>query len=695
MLSTKRVFYTGLLFFLFQFTLVSTSDAQKEIEDNDIKMIIEDLAEQLGEDYDYSALFVQLQFFKDNPLNLNKANETDLFNLVLLNSLQIVALQEHIKINGKLINILELQSVDFFDLRTIRSLLPFISINSSNSLANLTISKLYKEGRNEFFLRGTQILEDQRGYNIPADDTARSRYLGSPQKIFTRYRYTYGNTISAGFTAEKDAGEQFLRGAQKNGFDYYTGHLFFRNVNRFTSIAIGDYELRLGQGVALSSGLTFGKSVDIMTVERQNTGLRPYTSVNEVSFFRGAASTIRFGKFFLTGFYSNRNQDGSFAVDTGLNQQETFITSFSESGFHRTRSEIARQRSVNVETYGGNLNYRIRRFSIGFTGFSAVLGNAIKPTPRLYNRFAFSGKRNTVFSLDYTYTYQNLHFFGEFAKSQNGSNAFVNGLLMAVDPKLTLAFVYRNYDKAYQTLFNGGFAESSNAVNEKGFFSGFKYVYSKRYEFSGFVDVYKFPYLRFLVDAPSNGHDGTVQFTYSPSRQLKMLWRARYEQKQRNKPNNDDFTNEVINTYLRNFRYQIDYKPEGVFSFRNRIEFSSFNFEKGEKSRGFMMYQDVGFNHPKFPISFDARFLLFDTDDFNSRIYAYENDVLYAYSISVLSDQGTRYYLNAKYNVARGFDLYARYSRIIKQGIDTFGSGLDLIEGNSRSEIKVQLRLVF
>ena len=669
--------------------------AQAEIEDTAIKQIIEDLAEQLGEDYDYSALFVQLQFYKDHPLNLNKATNAELADLTLLNSLQITALEEHIAKNGRLINLLELQSVDNFDLKTIKSILPFITINSNNSLANISLSQLYQEGRNELFVRGTQILEPQRGYNIPDEDTNASRYLGSPTKIFTRYRFIYGNSISAGFTAEKDAGEQFFNGKQTKGFDYYTGHLFLRNVGRFTSIAIGDYEIRFGQGVALSSGLSFGKSVDIMTVEKPNFGIRPYTSVNEVSFFRGAATSAQFGKFFLTGFYSFRNQDGSFAADTGLTQQETLISSFSESGFHRTKNEINRKGSVGVQTFGGNLTFRQRRLSIGFTGFTAQLSNAVKPTPRPYNRFNFSGKTNTVFSVDYTYTFQNLHFFGEAAMSETNSTAFLSGLLMAVDPKLTLAFVYRNYNKGYNTLYNGGFAESSNARNEKGFFSGFKYVYSKKYEFSGFVDVYRFPYLRFLVDAPSTGHDGTAQFTYTPSRQLKMYWRLRYDQKQRNKPNNDDFSNEVINTYLRGFRYQIDYKPPGAFSFRNRVEFTRFNFENQEKQNGLVLYQDVSFNYPRFPLSFDARYLLFDTDDYNSRIYTYENDVLYAYSISVLSDQGTRYYISTRYNVSKGFDFYLRYSRTIRQNITSFGSGLDRIEGNSRSEIKAQIRLVF
>ncbi|MEZ4759397.1 MAG: hypothetical protein R2810_06365 [Flavobacteriales bacterium] len=51
-------------------------------------------------------------------------------------------------------------------------------------------------------------------------------YLGPSYKLYTRYRFRYRQNISFGITAEKDEGEEFFTGAQPDGFDFYSAHLF-------------------------------------------------------------------------------------------------------------------------------------------------------------------------------------------------------------------------------------------------------------------------------------------------------------------------------------------------------------------------------------------------------------------------------------------------------------------------------------
>ena len=115
-----------------------------------------------------------------------------------------------------------------------------------------------------------------------------SRYLGDRNRIYTRYKYNYGNHISFGITAEKDAGEEFFKGSQPNGFDFYSAHFFLRNQGKIKQLAIGDYQAQFGQGLTFWSGLAFGKSADIMLVKRSAVGLKPYTSADENLFMRGA-----------------------------------------------------------------------------------------------------------------------------------------------------------------------------------------------------------------------------------------------------------------------------------------------------------------------------------------------------------------------------------------------------------------------
>ena len=94
-------------------------------------------------------------------------------------------------------------------------------------------------------------------------------------------------------------------------------------------------------------------------------------------------------------------------------------------------------------------------------------------------------------------------------------------------------------------------------------------------------------------------------------------------------------------------------------------------------------------------ISGNLRFAIFDTEGFNSRIYAYENDVLYSYSVPAYQGRGLRCYLNGRYTISRGLDIWLRYALLSYTDQQTIGTGLDKIEGNKRSDIKLQVRYQF
>src|SRR5690606_38116852 len=114
-----------------------------------------------------------------------------------------------------------------------------------------------KVGTHDLMFRYGRTLEQRLGYKIV--DTSRSRYLGSPDQLFVRYRYRYGQDLQISFNMKKDAGEAFFRGAQRYGFDFYSGSIYLQNQGRFRNIVIGDYALQFGQGLAIGNGLGFGK----------------------------------------------------------------------------------------------------------------------------------------------------------------------------------------------------------------------------------------------------------------------------------------------------------------------------------------------------------------------------------------------------------------------------------------------------
>jgi hypothetical protein len=658
---------------------------------------IESLLEETDEELDYAELLEELELLILNPINLNTATADHLRRLFLLNDIQINNLLNHISMFGNLLSMYELQSIDGFDMQTILAIQPFVTVTEDIRRRHFSFDDMMREGKSQFFVRYQQLLEEQRGFS-PIDPeeleaNPNARYLGSPFRLYTRYRFTYYNNISFGFTAEKDPGEEFFRGSQPNGFDYYSAHLLLRDFGTLRALALGDFQVQFGQGLTLWSGLAFGKSSDAVNVKKNGLGLRQYTSVDENNFFRGAGATVGFGPVEFTAFYSSKGRDANVLLIDTLEQDEMIITSLQQTGMHRTPRELEGKNAVNETIYGGNLAYRSRNFTMGLTAYRMELGAEYQRNLSFYNQFDFSDRQNSNIGLDYNYILRNFNFFGEASLSENGGYAFLNGVMMSLDQRLSVALVHRKFSKDYQSLFAVAFSENTRVVNEQGLYLGLTAQISPAWRLSAYADHFSFPWMKFRTYMPSRGYDYLVQLNFRPSRAMEMY--ARYRIK--NKPLNTQdpgFIRQLDDVAKQNYRFHFSYTISPSFTLRNRVELINFQFgERHEK--GYVVYQDVSYRHFASPWAITLRYALFDTDGFDSRIYAYENDVLYAFSFPFYSDKGSRVYLLARYRLSRNIDLYARLAQTFYTNRNEIGSGLDLIEGNSRTEIKAQMRIRF
>ncbi|HRN36276.1 MAG TPA: hypothetical protein PLL18_05125, partial [Flavobacteriales bacterium] len=282
-------------------------------------------------------------------------------------------------------------------------------------------------------------------------------YLGSPWKVYARYRYQYRRDLDFGITAEKDEGEEFFKGTQKKGFDFYSAHLFLRNVGPFKAVALGDYQAQFGQGLTFSSGLSFArKSAYSINIERNAQGLMPYASVNENQFLRGAAATMGLGKRFEgTAFISRKKHDANLRseADTSFSGSDADLVTFSsfqEDGYHRTYSELDKKNALEEFVYGGHLRYRGTRLQVGATAARVDFGHALAKSSTVpYNQFEFQGQSNTTYGMDWKLPYRNLIWFGEVARSADGGSAGVTGLLAALDKRLSMALLYRNLQRNF------------------------------------------------------------------------------------------------------------------------------------------------------------------------------------------------------------------------------------------------------
>ena len=680
-------------FFLFiVFTLAVCHLGYAQVKEPTVDPSIEQQLENITEnsedvETEDDGYLQELSQYRKNNLNLNTATADQLTALRFVNSLQIESLLKYRNSLGLLINIYELQAIPGWDMETIQKIRPFVTVAMPSKFGN-TIGNRLRNGDQYFQLRTTQILEKSRGYLLDSSQ-AKNFYPGSPQRLFIRYRYNYKNQLQYGFAAEKDAGEEFFKGSQKSGFDYYSGHFFVRDIGIIKSLAIGDYNVNMGQGLTQWMSLAFKKSVAVTSIKRQASVLRPYSSAGEINFHRGAGITIGKRNWEVTAFGSYRKIDGNLNVDTSFFQDD-FISSLQVSGLHRTKSEVEDKGAQTQTAFGGNASVQLGKLHLGMNAIHYNFSRPISKDPTPANLYAISGKTFGNYSTDYSYSYRNLHFFGEAAISQTKYTAFINGLLVSVAQNVDMSFLYRNISKGYQALYATAFTESAFPTNENGFYTGIAIKANEKWKVDAYADIYKFPWLRARSNAPTYGKDFVTQVTYKPNRVLEIYTRYKNESKPINYNPDDVTLQPAINQPRQGWRTQLSFSATKSFTFRSRIELVWYDKRDRAAEDGMLIYTDFIYKPMFGKLSGNLRLQYFETDGYNSRLYAYESDVLYGFSIPVFSGKGYRYYVNLNYDLTEKLSIWLRFSKFIYKDQEVVGSGLDAIQGNKRSEMKFQ-----
>jgi hypothetical protein len=537
-------------------------------------------------------------------------------------------------------------------------------------------------------MRYGRSIESRKGYD--QSDSAQ-KYLGSPDKLYLRYRVARSNDFSIGFTAEKDPGEQLIWSpAQKQyGFDFTSLHIAMQNKGPVKNLVLGDFQCQFGQGLILGGVFGFGKNSEtITTTRRSNIGFLPYTSINESMFFRGAAASISMSENLVVHAFASR-----IFKDANTNQEnedETAISAFQQTGLHRTRAELASRQQIGESDAGLVVQYKSQMLDAGVIFHQALFDNPLAPGSKPYNQFVFRGSENRNAGAYLNFSFSNFTFFSEFAQTLGRGNALTAGVLGNLGNQLEVSLLYRRFAPDFYSFTSNAFSENTLPQNEKGLYWGWKYTFNKKWSASGFGDLFSFPWLRYRSYSPSEGYEWLLRLNYSPTRAVLLFAQAREESKVRNLAIQGPAYATAIGT-KRNFWLNCAYESP-PFSFRTRAQFSSYQLA-GPTTSGFALVQDVSVAFRRWSIA--ARYALFDTDDYDNRIYVYERDVWLAFSFPAYYGVGVRTYAVVQYKLSRDIDIWLRWAQVKYVDRDSIGSGSDTIPSSSGNDVKFQVRIQF
>ena len=665
--------------------IIPACSAQNPSE-NLIEEVLEDLS--VNNDINNSVNFLnweneleELSNRLQEPVNLNSATREQLEQFPFLSDIQIEHLLAYIYIHGQMETIYELQLVEELDRQTIQYLLPFVCIKAINNEPAFRWKTMLKDagryGKNEVLTRLDIPFYKRKGYE--------HTYLGPSVYNSVKYTFRYRDQLYAGGVAEKDAGEPFAALHNRYGYDYYSFYLLLQNCGRLKSLAVGNYRLSFGQGLVMSTDYLMGKTIYASSFNNRSAGIKRHSSTDEYNYFRGVATTVALTKrLSVSAFYSHRNMDG--VVTDGE------ITSVYKTGLHRSRKEADKKNLLTSQLTGGNVSYQQNHIRLGITGVYYVFNRLYEPELTGYSKYNIHGNHFYNLGIDYAYRWRRFSFQGETAIGKQGW-ASLNRLQYSPVQDIQFMLIHRFYSYDYWAMYAHSFGEGSTVQNEQGYYVGLETTPFSHWRFFVSFDLFSFPWKKYRINKPSRGTDGLIQATFTPRTNLSMYLKYRYKQKERDLTGSKGTL--TLPIFHHQLRYRLNYSLNDVFSSRTTLDYNHFHSQDRAATKGYQVTQMISSQLPWTRLFADVQGSYFCTDDYDSRVYVSEKGLLYTFYTPSFQGRGFRCAVRLRYELNKHWLFITKFGETIYLNRNEIGSGNDLIYGNKKADIQMQLRIKF
>ena len=637
-------------------------------QESNLTEVISSIAEDMTDndsDPETITLFVeQLQELSMNPVKINTGDESEISRLFFLSDFQIKSIADYVKSSGNILSVYEIAVIPGFDQLTAERMMPFISLIAGSTSHNDTIIRRNTLLTNLIFKPG-------------ARDTTSP---GSQLKSLTKYKFTAGR-FSAGFTSEKDAGEKFLTGSIPLP-DFLSGYLSYSGRRFIRKIIAGDFSARFGQGTNINTGLRTSLSLASTGYMPARDEIRPYTSTDENSFFRGVAAEFSLKKLSLSMFCSQNRIDATLGMSA--DSMDYFVENLYISGLHNTESLISKKDALVLTSYGLNLSYNLKSLRLGVLWAENRFNLPFrKDSGKPEELYEFEGKKNQIYSICYNSQIRRILLSGELAFNDVNNFAIVQGVNLRPSDRLTVNFLYRYYSPGFTTFTGKGPGSGTTTNNENGILGNFTFEAAKHLFISAGCDITYFPWLKYRCSFPSMAKKEEIKLRYLPSENLAFDI-SFYMRSSMLDDQNENGIAAIARTRTLTFKSLIKYSLNENLTFASRADYK---IADPSGSKGVLLSQDIICRFRQIPVTVWFRYCIFSTEDWDSRLYIYENDLLQSFSIPALSGKGERNYLMVKWDISNTAEMRIKY------GVTSL-TGDGVIKEN-KDELKLQFRIRF
>ena len=603
---------------------------------------LESIMESAPENADQDEVVQQLAYYRQHPLNLNTATVEELGTPGLFDQVQVLALLNHRRRYGVFIAFEELQALPGINIATLQRIKSFCKVEAVINRQEWKPGSVFTNGRHAVLLRS------RRSFGLESEPAFKGD--GYSQNI--SWRYTSGTLLDIGFNGDKDPGEAYFKKGKLPLMDSWNYHFFARPGGKLKALALGDFQINCGQGLVVWTGFAGTKGPEALNIRKLGPVLRPYTAFGEYGNYRGAAFSVGGDRFLFTGWFSNKLHDSDL--------EGNYFRSVSNDGYHRTASELADERNLKRMITGFNVRYRSKSLQHEIT----VQRNRYNAIQRKGNNaYQFYEPQGTSFlnaSYAYSWLYRNLSAAGEVALNEKGIVTSLNSFLLAADSKLAFAVLHRMLPVNYFSVTADPFRENSQPVNEQGFYTGMQWQLRPKIRLSAYMDYFVFPWLKYQVDRTSRGNEWFLQATWVPQRSSELYLRFRRQVKEENISGDYSGMHQLQEVRRDNLRADARLKLSPDLNFQVRGEWVRVVTASTTVSDGWLLFQELDLKPMGKSWSLTIRYSVFNTESYDTRIYAFEQGLPGSFSLPAFYGSGTSAYVLMRYRLLRGLDAWFR-----------------------------------
>ncbi len=656
-ISLKRHAIPAVMAFFITLSPLSPLDAQKNDQNSNLQQLLETAESETNLDQ----LLELADHLKSRNISLNEADSEELRQLPWLTSYDVQAILTSRSIKSTFNSIKELEPIIGLDKTA--SIAPYVQFKNSPDVPKKTSSSR-DQSKLTLYSRLFWETTDRKGIINGA-------YSGKNYKLSHRLQYSAPH-IEVTMVQKKDIGEPDIA-----DFTSLSIHLY--DLGAVKNTVIGNYRLNFGEGLLIGQNRYFSKGADpTASVRLSSKQLSSSSSSSESGFLQGAATTLKFDPFEVTSFYSQNHIDAIINTSTGL------ITSFDESGYHRTELEQSRKDNVTETLTGAHLLYHYQTGQVsGRAGGTVLFYKYSEPLNKLAP-YAASGNQSSskLYSIETDCSFGKATLFAEAAFSETpNATSWFSGAEYEIAQNITAVAALRRYGIQYYSPFAGAFAErGSGASNENGDYIGIKVNASDQLSIGAYYDIFTFPILDDHCQYPSQGNDFRIITIWKQSPDV--AWNLQLQLKSKEEQSNQGTASKPLWTALpqtsRRVRLDCDVDLSRQLHFRTRGEIKEAvkQYLSGDRSLyGWLLYQQAAYNTGEFGLK--GRITHFNTEDYDVALYAFEDDLPLTSSLGLYNGRGSSLFLLASWQPMQQMKLAARYEIAWYSDREVYSSGND------------------